>query len=336
MKMFFELSKEHSTLPADEVVACLHAEQIKFRLVECSDDVVVVEIEDSVCGFFQGLFERLSYSFNVSRLLFSCKPLMSDIKDMALKNPLSGVGSVGVFYRNRSQDVDSKRVVQSIAEVYTCGRSVDLHCPDEVVRVIITDEKVYVGVQLAMIDRSQYEQRKVQHRPFFSPISLHPKLARVLVNISQIRRDQVLLDPFCGTGGIILEAGLLGIQVIGGDVEEQMITGCKETLEHFMVDQYQVFCGDVSEVKNHVSQVDGVVTDLPYGKSTTTKGEHVSDLFQRSLKVFSEIVRSGGRVVVGCSDKKMVQTGGRFFTVEAEYVVPVHRSLTRYFTVYVV
>ena len=75
------------------------------------------------------------------------------------------------------------------------------------------------------IDRTCFEERKVQHRPFFSPISLHPKLARVLVNISAIKRDETLLDPFCGTGGILIEAGLIGAKVIGSDIEEKMIEG---------------------------------------------------------------------------------------------------------------
>ncbi|MCK4365573.1 MAG: DNA modification methylase, partial [Thermoplasmatales archaeon] len=99
-------------------------------------------------------------------------------------------------------------MVRELADVYTKDRDVILENPDNEIRGLITDSKVYVGLKTAEINRSQFEERKIQHRPFFSPISLHPKLARALVNLSSIKKDETLLDPFCGTGGILLEAGL--------------------------------------------------------------------------------------------------------------------------------
>ncbi len=54
------------------------------------------------------------------------------------------------------------------------------------------------------VARARLEARKVTHRPFSLPISLHPKLARALVNLARVPMGGVLLDPFCGTGGILL------------------------------------------------------------------------------------------------------------------------------------
>ena len=119
----------------------------------------------------------------------------------------------------------------------------------------------------------------MQHRPFFSPISLHPKLARALVNLSSIKKGETLLDPFCGTGGIIIEAGLIGAKILGSDIEKKMIEGCKKTLEFYRIKEYELFCSDIGDIHKFVkNSVDAVVTDLPYGKSTTTKGEELSHL----------------------------------------------------------
>ena len=63
--------------------------------------------------------------------------------------------------------------------------------PDIEIRGLITDSTLYVGSKIAEINRSQFEERKVQHRPFFSPISLHPKVARALINLTSINRNQV-------------------------------------------------------------------------------------------------------------------------------------------------
>ena len=121
--------------------------------------------------------------------------------------------------RNRSNKIDSQTIVRALAESYTPHRNVVLDHPDSEIRGMITDDKVYVGIKQVEIPRKNFETRKVQNRPFFSPISLHPKVARALVNLSEVEKNETLLDPFCGTGGILLEAGLIGANVIGNDIQ---------------------------------------------------------------------------------------------------------------------
>ena len=38
-----------------------------------------------------------------------------------------------------------------------------------------------------------------------------------------MKQGQTLLDPFCGFGTILHEAGLQGIKIIGNDIEKEMI-----------------------------------------------------------------------------------------------------------------
>ncbi|MDY6768561.1 MAG: hypothetical protein SVW02_00425, partial [Candidatus Nanohaloarchaea archaeon] len=86
---------------------------------------------------------------------------------------------------------------------------VDLEQPQEAFRVYLVDgEAVLCRVQ-AEVDRGQFEARQNQFRPFSAPVTIHPRLARALVNLSQVERGGSVLDPFCGTGGILLEAGLI-------------------------------------------------------------------------------------------------------------------------------
>jgi len=49
-----------------------------------------------------------------------------------------------------------------------------------------------------------------------------------MVNLSGARRE--VLDPFCGTGGVLIEAGLIGLEVYGFDIQQSMVEGCKEIL----------------------------------------------------------------------------------------------------------
>ena len=257
-----------------------------------------------------------------------------DLRRCAIENPFKKKGSIGIRYRNRSQHIDSQRIVKALAEIYTKGTLVDLEHPDHEIRMLITDTALYVGEKIAVGERKQFEERKVQHRPFFSPISLHPKLARTLVNLSMISTGETLLDPFCGTGGILIEAGLVNTKIIGNDVEEKIIEGCQRNLEFYDIRSYDLFCADIGELPQYIDKVDAIVTDLPYGKSTTTKGENLNQLYHRSFEVFAGVLKKQGRAVI-CQPSKTIQSiATRYFSLVKQYELRVHRSLTRYISVY--
>src|SRR5207249_4604363 len=126
----------------------------------------------------------------------------------------------------------------------------------------------YLCRRLAAIDRRAFEARKVGERSFVQPISLHPRFARALVNLSRVRDGGTLLDPFCGTGGILLEAGLVGAQVIGGDVRADMVEGCRAMLRGFGIDA-RLLAADVGAIPEAVGQVGAVAMDPPYGRAAT-------------------------------------------------------------------
>jgi tRNA (guanine10-N2)-dimethyltransferase len=189
-------------------------------------------------------------------------------------------------------------------------------------------------LKIAEINRSRFEERKVQNRPFFSPISLHPKLACSLVNLSSIKKDGILLDPFCGTGGLILEAGLIGAKVIGSDIEDKMIDGCKKTLDFYKVKNYELYHSDIGDIDKKINKVDSIVTDLPYGKSTTMKGEKMEQLYTRAFKSISKLLKDGGKAVIGLSNKELIRLGEEYLTMIERHDFRAHRSLIRYFVVY--
>lgn len=333
MKYLFELSKEHKSLPRAEILTCLQAENIDYNILESNEDVLLIKTNLNEKKI-RNLASRLSFTFYINKFIFSSLPKIEKIKMKASKNNIKQKGTIAIKYKNRSNNIDSQPIVKALAEIYTKNRKVTLENPDIEIRGLITDSTVYVGLKTAGINRSQFEERKVQNRPFFSPISLHPKLARALVNLSSIKKDETLLDPFCGTGGMLLEAGLIGARVIGSDIEDKMIEGCKKTLDSYKVKNYKLYCSDIGGVGRHIDKVDAIVTDLPYGKSTTTKGEKTELLYDRAFKNMSKLLKNDGRAVVGLSNKDLISLGQKYFSLVEKHDFRVHRSLIRYFVVY--
>jgi len=64
---------------------------------------------------------------------------------------------------------------------------------------------------------------------------LPPKLAQTIVNLAAgtlpATEDNVVLDPFCGTGVVLQEALLMGYGAYGTDIEPRMIDYSRENLE---------------------------------------------------------------------------------------------------------
>ncbi|MBN2328026.1 MAG: hypothetical protein JXR73_12805 [Candidatus Omnitrophica bacterium] len=52
---------------------------------------------------------------------------------------------------------------------------------------------------------------------------LPPKLARIMINLVRTTTTSTLLDPFCGSGGIVTEAGIMGLQAVGLDKSSKAV-----------------------------------------------------------------------------------------------------------------
>lgn len=59
---------------------------------------------------------------------------------------------------------------------------------------------------------------------------LPPKLAQIMLNLSGCTDDARVLDPFCGTGVVLQEAGLQHHAVYGTDLEERMIRYTRDNM----------------------------------------------------------------------------------------------------------
>lgn len=60
---------------------------------------------------------------------------------------------------------------------------------------------------------------------------LPPKLAQIIINLSGVQTGQTVLDPFCGTGVLLQEALLMGLDAYGTDLEPRMIEYSQANIE---------------------------------------------------------------------------------------------------------
>ena len=126
-----------------------------------------------------------------------------------------------------------KKIGSVIWESMSGKVAVSLKSPETFFLGVIVGNRFFFGPHLGERDRKGFSQRRSPFRPFFVPSAIHPKIARVLVNLSRAKSGGLFIDPFCGTGGLLLEASDIGCISIGLDIDVDMLSGCQENLAHF-------------------------------------------------------------------------------------------------------
>jgi tRNA (guanine10-N2)-dimethyltransferase len=172
-----------------------------------------------------------------------------------------------------------------------------------------------------------FEQRRPKNRPFKHPSAMEPKVARVMVNLSRAKEGKTLLDPFCGTGGILLEGALVGSRIAGIELNSEIYEGCSQNLEHFGISGYNLVEGDM---RNTVIKADAVATDPPYGKNTKLQGT-LGNFYAEALEAVQKDLKSGGYCCISSPTALNLQKLAEFAGFEPieEHVCYVNKDMSK-------
>ena len=246
------------------------------------------------------------------------------LKDLSLTSSRPFAGRAKKVHGNTmdATQAELERLIGSLVQ----GK-VDLQNPQEEFRVIVSGSRCYLGRVLWRSDPGRFAGRRPGDRPFFHPGVMMPRMVRALLNISCVRRNETILDPFCGTGGMIMEALLLGISGVGSDIDPKMVLGSRMNAR-----DAAVLLADGRELPFRDESFDAVVTDLPYGQSVAIRARSLDSLYHAALGEITRVLRPGRRAVL-VTHRDIRPLADTYMTVEGCYSQRVHKSLTRHILV---
>ncbi len=159
-------------------------------------------------------------------------------------------------------------------------------------RVYINKNKIWEVMS------GRFNLRETKARPAFHPTGMKPKMARMLVNLTGAKKE--ILDPFCGIGATLIEAGVLGLKVLGSDYDDRMLKRTKTNLKHYKIKPKQIINADATKLSEYYrrSSIEAIVCDPPYGQSSTTSDKNLRNLFQTFMKEAHKVLKKKGRLVV--------------------------------------
>lgn len=249
-----------------------------------------------------------------------------------------GRGTAGVHFERRGarKNPDARALQRAVGDALRqCGHTIDLAAPERRIFLWLVEERILVGERLGA-PAPRYGERAVEKRMHFSPVSLHPRRAATLLHLVRVPPGQRVYDPFCGTGGIVLEAALEGYDAWGSDLDAFMVQGTLQALADVGPEPLAgtVFEADIADAAGLAPEVAGIVTDLPYGRASTTGGEGLRPLYARAFRAFHDLLPTGGRAVAGLADPALLDLAAPAgLVVEEVHRERMHRSLTRHFAV---
>ncbi len=339
MELLCIQSQEHPLLPQAELRAVMECENIEADVNAVTEGLVVLEniSPDKIDDYYAILTKRLGYTHEVHEIIkkSSVDSLNEDISSIDWSGYISESFAVRVKRFNSQIDtVATERKAGSLILENYSDIKVKLRNPNSLVRLVAFENDVYIAIEKIKLNKKHFQDSKPHKRPFFYPGSMSPKLARCMVNLSRVTEGQLLLDPFCGTGGILIEAGLIGCKVVGSDVYWKMKNGTSINLDYYGITDYRTFNIDVRELKMY-EKVAAVVTDPPYGISTSTGDIEGNDIFKEFFNSIYDNMRDDAYLCMASPhyvDLKPLADDVGFEIVE-QYGIKMHRSLTRIISV---
>jgi tRNA (guanine10-N2)-dimethyltransferase len=311
MKLLFLLSGEHPTLPSSEL-SCVG------EVIDSRPQVTVVLCENV------SLVKRLALSHAVMEYLGECPAdvwsFRNLMKDLSISAPGPFVARV-----KKIEGAEIREPTSSLERIMggAISGEVSLDHPSHEFRAIFSQDRCYIGKLLCIIDRGLFDERNPGKREFFHPGVMMPRIARSIVNLSLVSEGERFLDPFCGTGGVLIEAGMVGAFPTGGDMDVFMVRGTRRNIPCS-----GLFLADAGNlpVKDH--SIDAVATDLPYGQSSSIMAEGLDSLYTQSLEEIRRVLKPGRRaVIVTHRDIRAVATP--IMDLCEFHEQRVHKSLTR-------
>ena len=308
MQSFFVVSGENVELAKDEIISISKSYD---KNVSYKADSKLVITNSNVP--WSKIAQRATFVRTAGKVVGSYSELFSEI-DLSLLHKAETFACRSINLSSKRLNLVDIEKTAGTAIKQTSGAKVSLSNPSLTVHLIFTDSQNYLGYS------TKFAEQKRPKKVFKSPSELHWKLARSMINLSGLNEKEVLCDPFCGTGTILLEAEYMGIRAIGVDYDKRMCDGAKKNLAANGFNSRIINAG-YDHIQKIKDKIDGMVTDLPYGISSRS-----SESPRKLVHDFVSILPKKKKFALMCKKELVDQIE---LKPAKKYEIYRHKSLTR-------
>ena len=325
MKYFFQLGT-NSTLSTAEIVS-VFSDAKNFQII--NKDILLLETEGEIDA--QCLIKKLGGVIKIGKILDqSNRNNLSDNVKKIIK-PEGGKFHFGFSFFGKGKFNTNKLGM----EIKKYLRAKNISCRFVTSRektlssVVVEQNKLLRnGIEIVLIEAKNQillgqtlavqPFKELSKRDYGRPRRddqsgmLPPKLAQIMINLSQAKSTDKILDPFCGSGTILTESMLMGFKnLIGSDISGKAIQDTKENIEWMKknyelgIMNYELYNKSVVGLSKIIkpNSIDAIITE-PYlgpqrGRVDTKKiKKELESLYSQALSEFKKVLKPGGIIII--------------------------------------
>ena len=342
MQYFFILGK-NPILSKAEIEAVFKIIDYRFKIIDFGNNVLVIETEkeldveslndrlggtvkigkildkiDSLENFEEKFFELVKFGDGKVFFGFSLYQLDPKVHLKKYQKELLPVAMEIKRILREEKNINSRYVVSKELELSSVIVKKNKLLQNGVeICFFVKDMEILVGQTLAVQAFEEFGARDFT-RPSRDQVSgmLPPKLARIMINLAQVKEDAQILDPFCGSGTILQEALILGYsKLIGSDKSEKAVKDTKDNLKwldekyRLNTNNVQVFNLSVEELSQKIkpNSIEAIITEPFLGppikgnediRQIESIIKELDTLYLQAFNEFKEILNKQGRIVI--------------------------------------
>lgn len=271
MKYFFILGR-NPKLSREEIFSYLEARKVNFSEVVFESNLLVIE------SYIKIPIQNLGGTIFSGNVLFEGN--ISNFEDYLKNNEIveSDKFSYSVFgnvepdllkekFKKERKKAVLKHGHKKIS--FQEGNSENFAKADFYLFLYSINNKVYLGLVNQIYEYTSLKKRDMEKPIRREELAISPRLSKILINLSEAKSGDLLLDPFCGVGAILSEALVLGINVFGIDKDSKAIKDAEKNII-WLKSEFDIKAKE--EIKNMDSKgtprvnCDAVATETPLGK----------------------------------------------------------------------
>jgi len=294
-------------LSAAEIYSYLEARKINFEVIAGENNMLLIEADIN-----SGIIENLGGTIAIGKVLFEGNE--AEIIKYIEGNEIYKKEEIKFNYAVIGESEEIKDIIKKKFKKERL--KANLKNPELFPEKLKNLMSFFVfenhfGIIEKVYDTNEAEKRDMNKPVRRSELSISPRLARILVNLSQVKENETLLDCFCGIGTVMQEALLLGVNSIGIDKDKKAVENCRKNLE-WLKKNYRIKSGwkilNADSRTARIEKIEGIACEPDLGE--TLKKSPKFDEAKETLRRFEDLMIS----VLNNSKKYLKNYGKIAFT----------------------
>lgn len=254
---YFITNKENIELARDECVSLVKTYDKDVKII-VKDRLITVRSSRDL----RRVWERASMLRYAGKSFSNIK----DIKSFACK-----------VINLRNEKIDYKGYIdKSASKMKELGMRVSLDNPDVTFGIIVSD-KAYHCI---LLKKERVKMKKIYRHP----AELNYRLATLMINLSGVKEGDILLDPCCGTGTIVMYASYMNTNAIGCDISMKM---CRYAKANLNANNLYGLIINSDALYMPVKRADAMVSNMPYGRASSTYKRDSKELIRDIISAYN-------------------------------------------------